>query len=157
MHIIVNFLGIDGNCFTLMVNLAFNPKPSTILHIDLNSCFATIEQQANPLLRGRPIAVAAYATPNGCILAPSIEAKQHGIKTGMRVKEGKLLYPRLIILPPDPWKYRNVHLKLRKLLSDYTYDLTPKSIDEFVLDFQKFSGSPMHKVGSEIKTRIKKD
>jgi len=73
--------------------MEFNPKPSTILHIDLNSCFATIEQQANPHLRGKPIAVAAYSTPNGCILAPSVEAKRYGIKTGMRVKDGKLLYP----------------------------------------------------------------
>src|SRR3990167_8913863 len=92
----------------------FNPRPSTILHLDLNSCFATIEQQANPILRGRPIAVAAYAAPSGCILAPSIEAKLYGIKTGMRVKDGKALCPSLIVLPPDPWKYRNVHLSLKK-------------------------------------------
>ena len=70
-----------------MDDLGFNPGLSKIMHIDLTSCFATIEQQANPHLRGKPIAVAAYATPNGCILAPSIEAKRYGIKTGMRVKD----------------------------------------------------------------------
>ncbi len=157
-----------------MDNLDFNPHPSTILHIDLNSCFATIEQQANPHLRGKPIAVAAYATPNGCILAPSIEAKRYGIKTGMRVKEGKLLYPGLVVLSPDPWKYRNVHLALRKLLADYTYDITPKSIDEFVLDFKDFgtfkksyslkawplkmvAQSGICKIALNIKRRIKKE
>lgn len=66
-----------------------NRNPSSVMHIDLNSCFALIEQQANPLLRGKPIAVAAYTTPNGCILAPSVEAKALGIKCGMRVKEGR--------------------------------------------------------------------
>ena len=71
-----------------LTNLPFNNKDSTLMHIDLNSCFATIEQQANPLLRGRPIAVAAYDSPRGCILAPSIEAKKLGIKTGMQVQEG---------------------------------------------------------------------
>ena len=44
------------------------------MHIDLNSCFATIEQQANPLLRGKPIVVAAYTIGRGCILAASVEA-----------------------------------------------------------------------------------
>jgi DNA polymerase-4 len=111
--------------------LQFNPKPPTILHIDLNSCFATVEQQANPQLRGRPIAVAAYKTPSGCILAPSVEAKRLGIKTGMRVKDGKLLCPELIVLEPDPWKYRNVHLQLRKLLSAYVETPVPKSDELF--------------------------
>ena len=123
---------------TSSFDLPFNPKPSTIMHIDLNSCFASIEQQANPLLRGKPIAVAAYTTPSGCILAPSVEAKRLGIKVGMRVKDGKLICPALKILSPDPWKYRNVHLGLRRLISQYTDDFVPKSIDEFVLNFEGY-------------------
>src|SRR3989344_9194975 len=140
-------------------DLGFNPKAPTIMHIDLNSCFATVEQQANPLLRGKPIAVAAYATGSGCILAPSVEAKRFGVKTGMRVKDGKMLCPRLIVLSPDPWKYRNVHLKLRKLLGEYTNDLVPKSIDEFVLNLEGcpcLAGNSMQQVAGEIKRRIKK-
>lgn len=142
-----------------LIDIPFNPKPPTILHIDLNSCFAMIEQQANPLLRGRPIAVAAYTSPAGCIVAPSIEAKTYGIKTGMRVKDGKMLFPDLIILPPEPDKYRVVHLKIRNLLSDYTDDLQPKSIDEFYLNLE---GYPAYKkgmlnVGREIKQRIKEE
>src|SRR3970040_136948 len=140
--------------------LNFNPRPSTILHIDLNSCFATVEQQANPHLRVRAVAVPAYTTPSGCILAPSVEAKRYGIQTGMRVKDGKALYPSLIVLPADPWKYRNVHLGLRKILKDYTNDFNPKSIDEFVLNLEGYPtlvGRRMQDVGREIKTRIKKE
>lgn len=139
--------------------LIFNPKPSTILHVDLNSCFATIEQQANPLLRGRPIAVAAYTTPSGCILAPSIEAKRFGVKVGMRVKEGKLLCPDLQILPPDPWKYRNVHVQLRDLISRYTANFHPKSIDEFVLNLEGYPALKLgiFTVGQEIKKKIKQN
>lgn len=143
-----------------MSDLSFNPALSKILHIDLNSCFATIEQQANPLLRGKPVAVAAYASPNGCILAPSIEAKTYGIKTGMRVKDGKALCSQLIVLPPDPWKYRNVHLALRKLVKSYTNDFHPKSIDEFVLDISDYLSiypKNINEVGREIKDRIKKE
>ncbi|MDO8551828.1 MAG: DNA polymerase IV [bacterium] len=139
--------------------LPFNSKPSTLMHLDLNSCFATIEQQANPKLRGKPIAVAAYTTGSGCILAPSIEAKKLGIKTGFRVKDGKILCPNLIVLPPDPDKYRHVHLKLKKILSDYTNDLTPKSIDEFVLNLEGYPAfkKGMHVVTGEIKQRIKEE
>lgn len=137
----------------------FNPSPSFIMHIDLNSCFATIEQQANPLLRGKPIAVAAFTSPGGCILAASVEAKKLGIKTGMRVRDGKQIFPKLVVLSPDPWKYRNIHLKLRNLISDYTNDFVPKSIDEFVLSMENY---PAYKMGmqgiaKEIKFRIKKE
>ena len=94
------------------MSLALNHNPPRIMHVDLNSCFATIEQQANPLLRGKPIVVAAYDSPRGCVVAPSIEAKRYGIKTGMTVGDAKLLYPRVIVRTPDPPKYRYVHLQL---------------------------------------------
>jgi DNA polymerase-4 len=140
--------------------MEFNSSPSTIMHIDLNSCFASVEQQANPFLRGKPVAVAAFTTDKGCILAASVEAKRLGIKTGMRVMDGRAIYPKLVVLPPDPWKYRNVHLKLRRLISDYTSDFSPKSIDEFVLnmkDYPKLLSGSMIRIGMEIKQRIKSE
>ncbi|OGG02432.1 hypothetical protein A2Z33_05230 [Candidatus Gottesmanbacteria bacterium RBG_16_52_11] len=111
----------------------FNPAPPSVMHIDLNSCFATVEQQANPLLRGKPLAVAAYTSPGGCILAASVEAKRFGVKTGMRVSEGRALVPELIVMPSDPWKYRFVNRKLLSLLREYSADVSVKSIDEMVL------------------------
>ncbi len=141
--------------------LNFNPDSPTVMHLDLNSCFASVEQQANPLLRGKPIAVAAYVSPNGCILAASVEAKTYGVKTGMRVKEGKLLCPNLIILSSDPDKYRQVHLRFRKLLSDYTDEIVPKSIDEFALSFRRprwgEGGLDLIATAKEIKQRIKNE
>lgn len=141
------------------IKIGFNCRPSSIMYVDLNSCFASIEQQANPLLRHKPVAVAAYDTPNGCILAASTEAKQCGIKVGLRVKEGRFLCPNLIVRSPDSDKYRAIHIALRKILDDYTPKVVPKSIDEFALDF---SGTPSFQrglfvVGQEIKDRIKKE
>ncbi len=140
-------------------DLIFNPTEPSILHIDLNSCFATIEQQANPFLRGRPIAISAYNTPYSCILAPSIEAKTHGVKTGMRVSEGKKLCPDLHVMEPDSWKYRIAHLRLRRILDSYTSKVVPRSIDEFALDF---SGTASFRKGlmetaKDIKQRIQED
>lgn len=127
------------------------------MHIDINSCFATIEQQANPLLRGKPVAVAAYTTGRGCILAASVEAKRLGIKTGMRVSDGKNLYPRLTVLPPDPEKYRWVNRKLRVLLSSYTPYLSVESIDEMVMDVAHGPRTDTISLAHEIKRRIKQE
>jgi DNA polymerase-4 len=123
-----------------------------IMHIDINSCFATIEQQANPFLRGKPVVVAASVKDFGCILASSTEAKRKGVKTGMRVKEGKQIEPNLIVLPCDPDKYRFIHHQLKQLLSVYTPDITPKSIDEFSL---KFDRDDLTSIAQEIKQRIR--
>lgn len=133
----------------------FNKIKPNIVHLDINSCFATVEQQANPLLRGKPVAVAAYNSPSGCILAASIEAKKLGIRTGMKVYDGKLIYPKLIVLTPDPPKYRKVHKMLYNLLCEYSEKVIPKSIDEFVFALP-LKVEPL-KVCGEIKKRIKQE
>ncbi len=140
--------------------MEFNSSESQIMHIDLNSCFAAIEQQANPFLRGKAVVVAAFDSPNGCILAASIEAKKMGIKTGFRVKEGRLICPDLVILTPDPWKYRCTHMAIKKIISEYTDDFLPKSIDEFVLNLRErpcLENKTVFDVGREIKQRIRKE
>lgn len=115
--------------------MIFSTALPTVMHVDINSCFATIEQQAHPHLRGKPVVVAAYAEDHGCILASSTEAKRLGIKTGMRVREAKMIERSLVVLPPDPQKYRFVNRQLRGLLSQYTPNLSVESIDEMVLNF----------------------
>lgn len=166
--------------------ITFNPAPPSIMHLDLNSCFASVEQQANPLLRDKPIAVVHTDAPYGCILAPSIEAKLWGIKTGMTLGEGKLLCPWLIARVADPPKYRQIHSQFSRLLRDYSDHVISKSIDEFALalpertvsvpkgsdlegraqprpDDQRGRSDPqgIHKrtvlIGKEIKSRIKSE
>lgn len=106
------------------------------MHIDLNSCFASIEQQDNPRLRSRPTVVAAYTTGNGCILAASQEAKSLGIHTGMPVFAAQTIYPRVVVLPPRPTRYRDINRQFTELLSSYTPHLSVESIDELVLDLE---------------------
>ena len=140
--------------------LPINRNQPLVMHVDLNSCFATIEQQANPLLRGKPIVVAAYNSPNGCVVAPSIEAKRYGIKTGMTVRDAKLLYPPVIVRTPDPAKYRAVHVAFKKIFQDYSPDVTPKSIDEAVIDFTDtyaLHNRSLVAIGKEIKRRFRQE
>lgn len=128
-----------------------NRELPMIMHIDLNCCFAIIEQQANRLLRGRPVAVSAYGTPRGMVLASSYEAKALGVKLGVNNAEARKLAPGIVILTPDPPKYREAHRRFKELLLEFTPDVTPKSIDEFVLDF---SGSLLLKNNHERITNI---
>lgn len=142
------------------MDLPLNRNNPRIMHIDLNSCFATVEQQANPLLRGKPVCVAPYTGPSGCVISPSMEAKKAGVKTGMTVREAKMLCPDAIILPPDPPKYRTVHLQFKQIFQDYSPSVTPKSIDEAVIDFSEVMG--LHKktlieIGQEIKDRMRRE
>lgn len=140
-----------------MTKVGFNKAKASFMHIDINSCFATIEQQARPHLRGKPVAVCSHDSFGACILAPSVEAKYFGIKTGMRVFEGKDRCADLVILTPDPPKYRYVHQRLKKIISSYSNAFWPKSIDEFVLDLGGYPAfdQGMQEVGREIKKRIK--
>jgi DNA polymerase-4 len=104
--------------------------------------------------------VAAYNSPNGCVVAPSIEAKRYGIKTGMTVREARLLYPPVVVRTPDPAKYRAVHMMFRRIFRDYSPDVTPKSIDEAVIDLTDtlglFKGSILD-IGKQIKKRFREE
>jgi DNA polymerase-4 len=144
----------------MLMPLPINRNQPLVMHVDLNSCFATIEQQANPLLRGKPIVVAAYNSPNGCVVAPSIEAKRFGIKTGMTVRDAKLRYPKVIVRTPDPSKYRAVHVHFKKIFQDYSPAVTPKSIDEAVIDFTDtyaLYNRSLVDIGQEIKRRFRRE
>ncbi len=143
------------------MEIDLNYNQPLIMHVDLNSCFAMIEQQANPLLRNKPIAVAAYNTPRGIILAASYEAKALGIKVGVNVRDAKIICPEIIILTPDPDKYFDAHYRFKKILLNYTNEITPKSIDEFVIDFSGSiaiqQGLSLETIGKQIKQDIRRE
>ncbi len=140
------------------MDLQINDDQPLVMHIDLNSCYAIIEQQANPLIRNKPVGVAAYDSPGGFIIASSYEAKRLGIKL-MRIREAKAICRDLIILTPDPEKYFDAHRRFREVLERYTNEVTPKSIDEFQVDFKGSravsDGKSLVDIGYKIKRDIK--
>src|SRR3954467_4151233 len=142
-----------------MAHLPISKARPQILHIDLNSCFATVEQQARPLLRGRPVGVTNRKTPNACVVAASYEAKREGVKVGMTFNEAKNLVPSLIMVETDPPKYHFVYQKLINIMSSYSPKIGMKSIDEGIIDFngtRKFVNQrSLAEIGHEIKRRLK--
>jgi DNA polymerase IV len=141
------------------LHLPVNTEQPQILHIDLNSCFATVEQQARPLLRGRPIGVTNRLTKNACVVAASIEAKEQGVKVGMSFSDAKLLAPGLIMIETDPPKYHYVYKKLVGIMKSYSPNIGMKSIDEGVIDFHgtraNINRRPLVVIGQEIKQRLR--
>src|SRR5687768_9826298 len=111
-----------------MVRHDYNNERPMVMHIDLNSCFATIEQQARPMLRGRPVAIANRRSEHTCIVTASYEAKKYGASVGMKLSEAKRLVPGLIVLESDPPKYRYVYRKLMAIMKRYSAHITMKSI-----------------------------
>jgi DNA polymerase IV len=83
--------------------------PLTTLFLDLNAYFASVEQQVQPALRGKPIAVAPIIGDSGCCIAVSYEAKAFGIKTGTRVGEARALCPSITIVDARPRLYVLMH------------------------------------------------
>jgi DNA polymerase-4 len=132
---------------------------SFILHLDMNSYFASVEQQANSFLRGKPVGVCAYLAPRGCIIASSKEAKKLGIKTGCTVAEAKKIYPDVVLVENEPAKYRSTTKKIFSILSEYTGRIEPYSIDEAFLDMTGHikNWQQGEKIIIEIKSRIKKE
>ncbi|MBS1615578.1 MAG: DNA polymerase IV [Bacteroidetes bacterium] len=118
---------------------SIKPNPeAVVMYVDMNSFFASCEQQKNPMLRDRPIGVTAGDYAFACIIAPSIQAKRFGVKTGMRLHEARQLCPQLIGVQAQPVLYREVHIRLMEVLRNYCMEVIPKSIDEAAMNLTSY-------------------
>jgi DNA polymerase-4 len=127
--------------------LGLNTADPTTLVIDLNCAFASIEQQNDPGLRGKPLAIAAYATDAATIVSSSREARDLGIKTGMKVFEAKAIFPAILVREPNPPLYRSVSDQLIEIMTRHSPDVLRMSIDEASMNL---AGTPgLKKLGPE--------
>ena len=108
-------------------------KERIILHIDMNAFFASVEQQANPALRGKPIAVIG-AGGRTVITTASYEARRYGVKTGMAIWEARRQCPHIILVVGDNRKYTYTSSRIFRMMLDYTPLVEVFSIDEAFLD-----------------------
>lgn len=109
-----------------------------VLHLDINSYFAIMEQQANPLLRGKPVGIVKEAGRT-CIIAASKEAKALGIKTGWRTYDAQKIYPKIALVPADFTRYLWGTKQLHSLLRSISPKVEIYSLDEAFIDISECS------------------
>jgi DNA polymerase-4 len=105
--------------------------PLKYLFLDLNSYFASVEQQEVPHLRGKPVAVVPMMTDATCAIAASYEAKAYGVKTGTKIFEAKQMCPNLICVPARPDVYVDYHARIKEAAGKILPINKVWSVDEF--------------------------
>ncbi|WP_026564019.1 DNA polymerase IV [Bacillus sp. UNC41MFS5] len=127
-----------------------------ILHVDMNSFYASVEMAYDSNLKGKPLAIAGNVEERrGIIVTCNYEARKFGVKTTMALWEARKLCPQLIVMKPNFERYRAVSIAMFEILRHYTEIVEPVSIDEGYLDitesFEK--GSPIE-IAESIQKRI---
>lgn len=115
------------------------PDQRIIMHLDMNAFFASVEQQANPELRGKPIAVIG-SSGRTVITTASYEARAFGVKTGMATWEARRCCPQIILVVGDNRKYTYTSSRIMEMMKDYTPLVEVFSIDEAFLDISASLG-----------------
>lgn len=102
------------------------------LYVDFNSYFASVEQELQPALRGRPVGVLPVQAETTCCIAASVEAKQHGVETGTSVRDARRLCPDIVLVQARPEIYIDMHHRLVAAVESCTHVERTPSIDEMV-------------------------
>ena len=132
-----------------MCEHVFVSEQATILHADLDSFYASVEQRDDPSLRGRPVIVGG-----GVVLAASYEAKAFGVRTPMGERQARALCPDAIVVPPRMSAYADASKAVFVVFDDTTPLVEGISIDEAFLDvggLRRLVGTP-----TEIAVRLRR-
>ena len=131
----------------------------SVLHIDMNACYASIECLYDPSIRNLPVAVGGdVEARHGIILAKNQIAKRFGVKTGEALWQAKQKCPELHIVPPHFDRYLRFSRMAREIYADYTDLVEPFGLDEVWCDVtgtQKLRERGMEALANEIRERVK--
>jgi DNA polymerase-4 len=126
-------------------------------HVDLDAFFASVEQQDNPELRGKPVIVGAQPGTRGVVSACSYEARAYGVRSAMPISEAVKRCPQGIYLPVRMKRYMEVSQRIMELFSSFTPSWIPLSIDEASLDMTGMETlfGPPEKAATLLKKKVK--
>jgi DNA polymerase-4 len=125
---------------------------ATILHADLDSFYASVEQRDDPGLRGRPVIVGG-----GVVLAASYEAKSYGVRTAMGGAEARRLCPQAVVVPPRMAAYSQASEAVFEVFRDTSPLVEAISVDEAFLDvsgLRRVSGTPVQ-IADRLRTQVR--
>jgi DNA polymerase-4 len=125
----------------------------TIIHVDMDAFYASIEQRDRPETRGRPVIVGADPRGRGVVSAASYEARRFGVHSAMPIGRAFRLCPEGVFLPVDMDKYADVSREIMAVLAGFTPLIEPLSIDEAFLDVT--ASRALHGAGAAIAREIK--
>jgi len=133
----------------------------SIIHLDLDAFFASVEQRDNPAYRGKPLIVGGVSggkgnSNRGVVCAASYEARKYGVHAGMPIWEARQKCHEGIFVPSQMKKYLEASKKFFQICSDYTPLIEPLSIDELFLDVSGCESlfGPSKVIGRKIKERV---
>ena len=131
----------------------FPPSPLKWLYVDFNSYFASVEQQLQPHLRGKPVAVVPVETDSTCAIAASYEAKAYGVKTGTPIWEAKKICPDIICVLARHEVYVEYHHKAIEEINRHIPVTATCSIDEMACELMRNEAAPdiARNIGLSIK------
>jgi len=131
----------------------------SILHVDMDAFYASIEQRERPELRNRPVIVGGSPSGRGVVAAASYEAREFGVHSAMPASRASRLCPHAVFVKPRISFYADIGHQVREILRDYTPLVEPLSLDEAFLDVtgsDKIHGSAVE-IGRKIKDRIREE
>lgn len=128
-------------------------KDRSIIHVDMDAFYASIEQRDNPELKGKPVIIGGVSN-RGVVCTASYEARKYGVGSAMPSKIAKRLCPNGIYLPVNMKKYKEVSKEIHKIFRRYSELIEPISIDEA---FIEVTGRNPLTIAKNIKKDIKKE
>jgi DNA polymerase-4 len=128
----------------------------TILHVDMDAFFASVEVHCKPHLKGKPVIVCGNPKSRSVVSAASYEARKYGIKAGMPATRAGRLCPDGVFVEGDPEKYIYFSIKLLEIYKRFTPLVEPFSIDEAFLELpgEEYDAAKATKCAREIKSVI---
>jgi DNA polymerase IV (DinB-like DNA polymerase) len=130
-----------------------------ILHLDMDSFYASVEMQARPELRGKPVVIGAdpkHGRGRGVVATCSYEARAFGIRSAMPISQAFVLCPHAVFLPPDFPLYARVSGEIMTILRSYGFRFQQVSIDEAFLDLSPLGNfAAAQALAGQIKTTLR--